>query len=51
MIAWKKITLLPFLCFNLQTVVLAGAAEDIAMEADKRLHGRRLYRHLKNDLD
>ena len=39
MIAWKKITLLPFLCLNLQTVVLAGAAEDIAMEADKRLHG------------
>ena len=51
MIAWKKITLLPFLCFNLQTVVLAGAAEDIAMEADNACMVMVILSPLKNDLD
>ncbi len=36
---WKKFVLLPFIYLNLHTLAVAGTAEDIAQEADKRVHG------------
>ena len=35
----KKNLILSFICLSLNTFAIAGTAEDIAQEADKRVHG------------